>query len=549
MRTDLKNDPPRPDELGTAPFSVFLQNIRGLPKNVWQSIFRHGLPSSDRARSQAVFTNFFLHIHPTRVHTHVFKLKTTLGLGVITMAMFIILTLSGILLMVYYKPSVADAYDSILDIHHVVPNGRLVRNIHRWSAHAMVLAVFLHMARVFYTSAYKSPREFNWLIGLALLVVTLALSFTGYLLPWDQLAYWAITIGSNIAQSPREITDALDITRVFDIGGFFKEVLLGSHAVGQEAIIRFYVLHIAVLPIAAVALMAVHFWRIRKDGGLTRPRSADPPPEPKPPGVTKTYGLMAVVPGRSPAVNREMRNTIPSWPSLFYAELAVGTIATALIIALSLYAQAPLKEIANPEVPENPAKAPWYFLGLQEILVYFDPWHAGVVAPSFIIVGLMVLPFIDINPKGNGYYTYSERKYEILTFFLGFHVLWILLIIVGTFLRGPGWNWFWPWEPWDNHKVVAMTAIDLPYQFGIRSYWGQAIFGLLATAAYFAIGTGAMYWWVVKKKGTDFMDRWGPIRFGLTSFLFLNMLAIVIKMVMRLGFNTKYIMVTPWINI
>jgi hypothetical protein len=215
----------------------------------------------------------------------------------------------------------------------------------------------------------------------------------------------------------------------------------------------------------------------------------------------------------------------------------------------SLLVDAPLEEPAAPARTPNPSKAPWYFLGLQEILVYFDPWHAGVVLPTFIIIGLMVLPYIDTNPKGNGYYTYSERKYEIITFFLGFHVLWISLIVVGTFLRGPGWNWFWPWEPWDSHKVVAMGNIDLPYMFGLRNYWVQAAFGLILTLAYFVVGTAAMYFWVVAKKGSEFMEQWGAVRFGLTSFLFLNMVAVVIKMGLRLGMNVKYIMVTPWINI
>ena len=168
-----------------------------------QSIVRHGKPTSDRARSQAVMSNFFLHILSVRVHLNSLKFRTTLGLGVITLVLFFILTVTGILLMVYYKPDVDQAYDSIKDITYVVPTGRVMRNVHRWSAHAMVACVILHMARVFYTSAYKKPREFNWVLGMTLFVLTLFLSFTGYLLPWNQLAYWAITIGSNIAQSPR----------------------------------------------------------------------------------------------------------------------------------------------------------------------------------------------------------------------------------------------------------------------------------------------------------------------------------------------------------
>jgi len=240
---------------------------------------------------------------------------------------------------------------------------------------------------------------------------------------------------------------------------------------------------------------------------------------------------------------------IYTWPHLVRAEFLCTLLVIAGMLLWSLLVDAPLEEPAAPTRTPNPSKAPWYFLGLQEILVYFDPWHAGVVLPSLIIVGLMVLPFIDINPKGNGYYTFIERKYEILTFFLGFHILWIVLIVVGTFLRGPGWNWFWPWQPWDTHKVVAMSNVDLPYILGFRDYWAQAAVGLILTVGYFVVGTGLMYWWVVRTKGAEFMQRWGATRFGLTSFLFLNMMAVVIKLALRLGFNVKYIMVTPWINI
>jgi hypothetical protein len=240
---------------------------------------------------------------------------------------------------------------------------------------------------------------------------------------------------------------------------------------------------------------------------------------------------------------------IYTWPHLVRVEFLCTLFVIAGMLVWSLLVDAPLEEPAAPARTPNPSKAPWYFLGLQEILVYFDPWHAGVVLPTLIIVGLMVLPYIDINPKGNGYYTYAERKYEILTFFVGFHVMWILLIIVGTFLRGPGWNWFWPWEPWDSHKVVAMNSIDLPYILGFRNYWAQAAVGGVLIAVYFAVGTAAMYAWIVRKKGAEFMKKWGAVRFGLTSFLFLNMVAVIVKMALRLGMNVKYILVTPWINV
>jgi hypothetical protein len=240
---------------------------------------------------------------------------------------------------------------------------------------------------------------------------------------------------------------------------------------------------------------------------------------------------------------------VHTWPFLVRSEFLCTIFVMLFLIFWSLLVDAPLEEPANPGRTPNPSKAPWYFLGLQEILVFFDPWHAGVVAPTFIIMGLMVIPYIDINTKGNGYYTFKERKYEIMTFMFGFHVLWVSTVIIGTFLRGPGWNWFWPWQPWDSHKVEAMTNQDLPYLFGFRDYVTSALFGGGMVALYFVVGTLLMYWWVVWLKGRDFMQRWGMARFGLTSFLFLNMIAIMVKMVLRSTFNIKYIMVTPWLNI
>ncbi len=190
----------------------FLSNLRHASWLFRDSLIRHGRPTSDRAASQTVFNNFFFHILPTRMHVRTLRFRATLGLGVITLVLLFVLVATGVALMVYYKPTTAQAYDSMKDIQYVVPTGRYMRNIHRWAAHAMVACVIFHMARAFYTGAYKAPREFNWVVGMLLFVLTLALSFTGYLLPWDQLAFWAVTIGSEIAQSPRELTDAFGIT-------------------------------------------------------------------------------------------------------------------------------------------------------------------------------------------------------------------------------------------------------------------------------------------------------------------------------------------------
>jgi quinol-cytochrome oxidoreductase complex cytochrome b subunit len=387
----------------------FLANLRAAPAALGESVFRSGAPITDRSRSSFVFGNFFLHIHAVRVHRWAMRWASTWGFGVMALSAFLITLVTGILLMFYYKPYPEVAYESIKDIHFVVPTGQLMRNVHRWAAQVMVVAVLLHMARVFYTAAYRAPREFNWVIGMGLLVLTLGLSFTGYLLPWDQLAYWAITIGANIAQSPRELTDALGLTAHFDIGGLQRFILLGSDEIGEEALIRFYLLHVMILPLALAILLGVHFWRIRKDGGLARPADADrrlgPLPEATYPVFTaapeKTYHLAAIVRGRTPLVGAGPENTVPAMPHLFYAEAGVFMLTLLVCVALSLVSDAPLKELANPAVPENPAKAPWYFLGLQE-LVSYSAFMGGIGIPMVVIVGLLLIPYLDREAEGSG---------------------------------------------------------------------------------------------------------------------------------------------------
>ncbi len=223
---------------------------------LWRSFFRHGWPDNPLDRSLVMTSNVFFHLHPVKVSRKSIRWSYSFGLGVIAISLLGVLTVSGVILMFYYVPSVERAYESMKAIQISVPLGEFSRNMHRWSAHAMVLVVILHMARVFYTGAYKPPREFNWSVGVILLVLTLGASFTGYLLPWDQLSYWAITVGTNIAgYAPFA-------------GPTMRQMLLGGPEVGQDALIRFYALHIAVVPLFLIILISLHIWRVRKDGGL-----------------------------------------------------------------------------------------------------------------------------------------------------------------------------------------------------------------------------------------------------------------------------------------
>ena len=245
---------------------------------VWKSIFRSGVPRTRRQRMYAVLGNVFLHLHPARLPRHAVKVGYTWCMGGLSFFLFVVLTITGILLMFYYRPTVEYAFTDIIDLGEQVPLG-IMREIHRWGAHAMVLTVWLHMLRVFMTGSYKPPREFNWAVGVILMTLTLLLSFTGYLLPWDQLAIWAVTVGSNMARAtpflghegPGASLLAIGDVNLVHSGSDVRFALLGGRFVGEATLLRFYVLHCIAVPFIAMIFMAVHFWRIRKDGGISGP--------------------------------------------------------------------------------------------------------------------------------------------------------------------------------------------------------------------------------------------------------------------------------------
>ncbi len=419
-------------------FQKFLQNLSTIIHNLSSLIRRlYYQPETDRARSRKFTRNFFLHFHSARIHKYSLKPTYTWGLGLIAFYLFIIEVVTGILLMFYYTPSVERAYASIEDITYVVMAGSFIRNMHRWAAHGMVLVVILHMARVFYTGSYLKGRSFNWLIGVALLLVTLLLSFSGYLLPWDQLAYWAVTIGANIAGSATELTDALGLTGFFDPGRLIKKILLGSYSVGQDALIRFYLLHIIFLPLICTILIAVHFWRIRKDGGLTRPENANEL-------ILREEGATNDIIQKErnlSELERKSRHLILSWPTALWAEAAVFMLTLAVLTIISYFFDAPLKNIANPAVPENPAKSPWYFLGLQE-LVSYSAFTGGVGIPVLITLALISIPYLDKEDHhiGTWFSGFGGSKVTLQSLVYALITTTGLLIIIIQF----GWirNWF-----------------------------------------------------------------------------------------------------------
>ncbi|HTM15658.1 MAG TPA: cytochrome b N-terminal domain-containing protein [Terracidiphilus sp.] len=425
------------------------KGILDLPANVTRSIFRNPLPSSDRGRAATSFTNFFLHIQPVRVSRQALRPTYTMGLGLISFFLFVILTVTGVLLMFYYVPSTTQAYDRMLDLRSSVVFGVILRNMHRWAAHGMVACVFLHMCRVFFTGSYKPPREFNWVIGVCLFGLTLLSSFTGYLLPWDQLAFWAITVGTSIAGYAPFVGKAI------------KFILLGDATVGQEALLRFYVLHVVVLPLVLTTFVAVHFWRIRKDGGLAKPETESAPKrvpiqieideQPAPIASTGTVAVAApvrkftiqgLVRGPLVKVGKLEEDTVFSWPNLLVAELFVLLLTIAGVMLVSFFFNAPLEQPVNVMHPPNPAKAPWYFLGLQEQVSYSAFW-GGIGVPGIEVLLLLLLPYIDRGREGVGRW-FARQRILANSIFLFFVLVNIYLIVIGTFFRGANWQFVSP---------------------------------------------------------------------------------------------------------
>jgi quinol-cytochrome oxidoreductase complex cytochrome b subunit len=415
-------------------------------------------PASDRQAGDAIVSNFILHWFPAKALKDSLAWRYSLWLGTVSAALLLLLVLSGLPLLFLHVPSVERAYGSVKDIEYVVTFGYWIRSVHRFAAHFMVAAVFLHMVRVFLTGAYKNGagqnqhREWNWVLGVAMLLLTLFLSFTGYLLPWDQLAYWAVTVGTNIAS-------AIPL-----VGPQIRELLLGGRNIDQPTLIRFYVLHVIVLPGGLGVLLAYHMWRIRKDGGLASADHAGtlPAKAETPPGQSKTYTLLGVARGTGPTIRASSveapDTTVSSIPDLTrrIAIVVLGTIAA--ISILSVFVHSPLEEAANPLVTPNPAKAPWYFLWLQEIVTdttikigsftVNGAFVGGVVLPGLLVAALVAWPWIDRSPAAAaGRWFPQSRRTQNLVFLLLVAAV-LALTFVGTFCRGPYWNLYWPWQTW-----------------------------------------------------------------------------------------------------
>jgi quinol-cytochrome oxidoreductase complex cytochrome b subunit len=535
-----------------------------IDSQLWRSVFRGGVwKDTPRDRAAHIIGNVWLHLHPVKVRKRALEWTYTWGLGGLSFVLFLLLTLTGVLLMFYYRPTIDLAYRDMKDLEFAVTLGKLMRNLHRWSAQAMVVMVIAHMARVFYTGAYKKPREFNWGVGVLLLSLTLFLSFTGYLLPWDQLAIWAVTVGTNMAGATPFLGNEGPFGNVMGmrINNDVRFMLLGGTMVGENTLLRFYVMHCVAVPLVVGILLILHFWRIRKDSFSAAPYE---------PGEEK----------------------LEVWPHLVKREYLAAAGCCLFMLLWSVLMNAPLETIADPNTTPNPSKAPWYFVGLQELLVYFDPWIAGVVIPNLIIVGLMAIPYIDPSPKGIGYYTWKERPFANAMFTLGM-ILWFALIGIGYYCRGPNYFWYWPWESWLMHKPAPPATwsifgpsgvAKLPLLLGIpvvgaflgasmilprlikgevdslkahMGFFGVTVLAMLGAKFIGGVPLSQGVWLLIFGWFYFYFNLLLPqrhlkdldwARYLVTMFLVVCTVGILLKMGARLAFNIKYVITIPAFN-
>lgn len=346
------------------------------PQRVADSINRDDLPlTEDRSRLRYVMNNLLLHIHPSRVNKASLKFTYTWGLGGLSILLLMLLVGTGIMLMFVYTPTPEQAYGDMLALQSDVNFGQFIRNVHHWSGNLLVVVTFLHMLRVFFTGGFRPPREFNWVIGLVLLLTVVVANFTGYLLPWDQLAYWAITVGTSL------------LAYVPLLGEDLSFFILGGPEVSGATLSTFYGLHVAIIPLFIFMVGSFHIWRVRKDN-LTTPRSLD-------------------------AEQNKKSEKVATLPYLVSIELVFALVMLALIALWATWVNAPLEEAADPNHSPNPAKAAWYFMGLQELLLHFHPVVGAIIIPALALIALIVLPYLRIDSDAEGIWFQSRKGRQL----------------------------------------------------------------------------------------------------------------------------------------
>lgn len=356
-----------------------MQGNRPTPNrpNVFQRIQYSVFPgtslnSSVRQQNRHLFNSLILHFRPWNVQERTLRFTFTWGLGGMALVLICMLFMTGLMLKFVYQPAPERAYESIIHLQTNVLFGHLIRNIHHWSGNILLLVAFGHLFRVFFTGAFHPPRQFNWVIGLALFLAILAANITGYLLPWDQLAFWAITI----------CTGMLDYIPF--LGHWLQNLIRGGSEIGPATLSNFFAIHTAVIPAGLFILMPWHFWRIRKAGGLVIPRE---------PGESKD----------------RLGRKVPAIPNLIVREIVVALVLVAVIMMAAVFFDAPLDSKANPGLSPNPTKAPWYFAGIQELLLHFHPLFALVCIPVVLLAALIGIPYWNY-PNDTGGVWFASHK-------------------------------------------------------------------------------------------------------------------------------------------
>ena len=375
----------------------------GLIVRVWRSVFpRPIVPRTEREQRKTILDFFVLHLRPVRVRQSTLKYTHTFGLGGSSLVLLGLMAATGVLLMLAYEPSPERAYQSVAGIQGQFLFGGFVRNIHHWSANLLVAVVVLHMLRVFLTGGFHGPRQFNWVLGVGLLGLVLAANFTGYLLPWDQLAYWAVTICTGM------------LGYVPFIGSWLQSVARGGAEIGPATLVIFYAFHTTLIPVATVLLMGFHFWRVRKAGGVVDPRPAEEITEEKPVYVS-------------------------TLPELLIRELAAALVLVAVVFAVSVFFDAPLAAAANPGMSTNPAKAPWYFMGFQELQLHFHPLIAAVVIPFLAALALVLIPYLRFEDEISGpwFLSHTGRRTGVMAALVAL-VITPVLVVVDELVLQPG---------------------------------------------------------------------------------------------------------------
>jgi quinol-cytochrome oxidoreductase complex cytochrome b subunit len=326
----------------------------------------------DREGYRNFFNSLILHFRPRSVPERTLRISLTWGLGGMAVVLVFMLFATGLMLKFVYQPVPDRAYDSVIHLQNNVFFGQLIRNVHHWSGNALLIIVFLHFLRVFFSGAFYPPRQFNWIIGLAMFLAVLTSNITGYLLPWDQLAFWAITICTGMLEY------------IPGIGEWLQSLIRGGSDIGPTTLSIFFALHTAVIPACLLILMPFHFWRVRKAGGLVVPRAPDEDPDSR-------------------------GDSVPTIPNLILREVVVAVMLIAVIMVAAVIFNAPLGAKANPGLSPNPTKAPWYFAGIQELLLHFHPLFALFIIPVLMLVGLVSIPYIRYQTETAGVWFASHR--------------------------------------------------------------------------------------------------------------------------------------------